>query len=108
MAAYWRIAAHSAYDTFSWYKYLSVNPRFVEWNFFLIAPFPDHYLLVPFYTYVHPRLRYKGVFVTRTCFRNDKVSKNRKNYDMRRKDNTGHHIILTRIKSKVINSFQAM
>ena len=38
MAAYWGIAAHSAYDIFSWYKYIIVNlvfpiPRFVEWEF---------------------------------------------------------------------------
>ena len=38
MAAYWGIAAHSAYDMFSWYKNLSVIlvfpiPRFVEWEF---------------------------------------------------------------------------
>ena len=35
MAAYWGIAAHSAYDMFSWYKYLKKNPtpQFVEWEF---------------------------------------------------------------------------
>ena len=54
MAAYWQIAAHSAYDMFSKYKYLIVNlvfspPRFWSGNFFLTVPFPDHYLLVPFY-----------------------------------------------------------
>ena len=49
-----KIAAHSAYDMFSWYKYLIVSlvffpPRFLEWeSFFLIAPFPDLCLLVPF------------------------------------------------------------
>ena len=53
MAAYWEIAAHSAYDMFSQYKYLIVNlvfPSSVFWsgNFFLIAPFSDHCLLVPF------------------------------------------------------------
>ena len=47
---YWEIAAHLAYDMFSWYKYLSVNlvfptPRFLSGIFFLIAPFPDHCLL---------------------------------------------------------------
>ena len=36
---------------FSWYKYLCVilvfpTPRFMEWNFFLIVPFPDHCLFV--------------------------------------------------------------
>ena len=52
MAAYLGIAAHSAYDMFCWYKYLSVIfpiPRFIEWEFFLTSPFPDHCLLVPFY-----------------------------------------------------------
>ena len=38
VAAYWGIAAHSAYDMFSLYKYLSVilvfpTPRFVQWEF---------------------------------------------------------------------------
>ena len=54
MATYWKIAAHSAYDMFSWYKYLIVNLVFSHlgyWsgNLFLIAPFPDLCLLVPFY-----------------------------------------------------------
>ena len=49
-----KIAAHSAYDLFSWYKYLIVNlvfPTSVFWsgNLFLIAPFPDRCLLVPFH-----------------------------------------------------------
>ena len=48
-----KIAAHSAYDMFSWYKYLTVNlvfPHLGFWsgNLFLIAPFPDRCLLVPF------------------------------------------------------------
>ena len=47
------IVAHSAYDMFSWYKYLIVNLVFSHlgfWsrNLFLIAPFPDLCLLVPF------------------------------------------------------------
>ena len=50
MAAYWEIAAHSTYDMFSMYKYLMVNlfSYLVFWSgkFFLIAPFPDHCLLV--------------------------------------------------------------
>ena len=38
---------------FSKYKFLIVNlvfptSVFLEWEFFLIAPFPDHCLLVPF------------------------------------------------------------
>ena len=53
MAAYWGIAAHSAYDMFSWYKCLSVILVFFlplglwRGDFFLIVPFPDHCLLVP-------------------------------------------------------------
>ena len=55
MAAYWAIAAHSAYDMFSQYKYLIVNLVFSCLGFvrvgffFLIAPFPDHCQLIPFY-----------------------------------------------------------
>ena len=60
MAAYWRIAAHSAYDMFSWYKYLSVMlviPTHLSlWNFFLIAPFSDHCLLVHFFV-IKPSLK---------------------------------------------------
>ena len=54
-----KIAAYSAYEMFSWYKYLIVrffffflfffSPRFLEWESFLIVPFPDLCLLVPFY-----------------------------------------------------------
>ena len=52
-AVNWEIAAQSAYDIFSHYMYLIVNLVFSLlgfWseNFFLIAPFPDHCLLVPF------------------------------------------------------------
>ena len=48
-----KIAAHSAYEVFSWYKYLIVSLFFSHlgfWsgNLFLIAPFPDLCLLVPF------------------------------------------------------------
>ena len=60
MAAYWEIAAHSAYDMFSKYKYLIVNlvfpPQFLSGNVFLIAPFPDHCLLVPFNTWYYKAL----------------------------------------------------
>ena len=42
MAAYWEVAAHSAYDMLSKYKYLIVNLVFWSGNFF-----PDHCLLVP-------------------------------------------------------------
>ena len=48
-----KIAAHSAYDTFSWYIYLIVilffpAAVFGVGIFFLIVPFPDLCLLVPF------------------------------------------------------------
>ena len=54
MATYWEIAAHLAYEVFSWYKCLIVSLVFSRlgfWsgNLFLIAPFPDRCLLVPFY-----------------------------------------------------------
>ena len=52
-----KIAAHSTYEMFSWYRYLIVSlfvffPTSYFWsgNLFLIAPFPDLCLLVPFYT----------------------------------------------------------
>ena len=49
-----KIAAHSAYEMFSWYKYLIVGLVFSRlgfWsgNLFLTAPFPDLCLLVPSY-----------------------------------------------------------
>ena len=49
-----KIAAHSAYEMFSWYKYLIVSLVFPTsvfgvGIFFLIAPFPDLCLLVPFF-----------------------------------------------------------
>ena len=48
-----KIASHSAYEMFSWYKYLIVSLVFSHlgfWsgNLFLIVPFPDLCLLVPF------------------------------------------------------------
>ena len=57
MPSYWKIAAHSAYDMFSDNHYLHVHvivnlvfPISGFWSgiFFLIAPFPDHCLLVLF------------------------------------------------------------
>ena len=42
------MAARSTYDMSSKYKYLISHFGFRSGNFFLIAPFPDHYLLVPF------------------------------------------------------------
>ena len=49
-----KIAVHSAYEMFSWYKYLIVSlffPLLGFWsgNLFLIAHFPDRCLLVPLY-----------------------------------------------------------
>ena len=56
MATYWEIAAHSAdINSLSIYKYLIVNLFFFfhlgfwSGDFFLIVPFPDHRLPVPFY-----------------------------------------------------------
>ena len=51
-----KIAAHSAYDMFSLYKYLIVSLVFSHLSFWsgsllLIAPFPDLCLLVPFSPY---------------------------------------------------------
>ena len=48
-----KIAAYSAYDMFSWHKYLIVNLVFSHlgfWrgNLFLIVPFSDRCLFVPF------------------------------------------------------------
>ena len=48
-----KIAAHSAYEMFSWYKYLIVSLVFSHLGFwsgilFLIAPSPDLCLLVLF------------------------------------------------------------
>ena len=52
-----KIAAHSAYDMFHGIKYLIVSLFFSHlgfWsgNLFLIAPFPDLCLLVPFGTLI--------------------------------------------------------
>ena len=35
MATYWEIAAYSAYDMFSWYKYLIVNLGFSNLGFWI-------------------------------------------------------------------------
>ena len=58
MAAYWEIAAHSAYDMLSWYLifYLVFPPRFLSWNFFLIAPFHDYCLPLPFQNRHHGKM----------------------------------------------------
>ena len=51
-----KIAAHSAYYMFLWYKCLIVDlvfPHLGFWsgNLFRIVPFPDRCLLVPFFFY---------------------------------------------------------
>ena len=48
-----KIAAHSAYEMFSWYKYLIVSlvffpPRFLVWESFSDCAFSCSCLLVPF------------------------------------------------------------
>ena len=53
MATYWENSCPFGFNVFSWYKYLIVNLVFSHlgfWsgNLFLIAPFPDLCLLVPF------------------------------------------------------------
>ena len=46
-----KIAAHSAYEMFSWYKYLMVSLVFSHLGFWSgIAPFPELCLLVPSYS----------------------------------------------------------
>ena len=54
MATYWEISCSFGLRYVSWYKYLIVSLVFSHlgfWsgNLFLIAPFPDLCLLVPFY-----------------------------------------------------------
>ena len=41
VATYWEIAAHSAYDMFSWYKYLIVNLVFSHLGFWSGNLFSD-------------------------------------------------------------------
>ena len=41
MAAYWKIAGHSAYDIFSQYKYLTVNLVFSHLGFWSGISFSD-------------------------------------------------------------------
>ena len=53
MATIGKIAAHSAYEIFSWYQLLIDRlffpiSDFWSGNLFLIAPFPDLFLIVPF------------------------------------------------------------
>ena len=62
-----KLAAHSANDMFSLYKDLIVilvfsHLGFWSGNLFLIAPFPDLCLLVPFYSYFKLKLRKTSTF----------------------------------------------
>ena len=57
MATYWENSCSFGLRYVSWYKYLIVSLVFSHlgfWsgNLFLIAPFPDLCLLVPFFSYV--------------------------------------------------------
>ena len=56
MATYWENSCSFGLRYVSWYKYLIVSLVFSHlgfWsgNLFLIAPFPDLYLLVPLYVF---------------------------------------------------------
>ena len=61
MATYWENSCSFGLRYVSWYKYLIVSLVFSHlgfWsgNLFLIAPFPDLCLLVPFYYILRPRV----------------------------------------------------
>ena len=65
MATYWENSCSFGLRYVSWYKYLIVSLVFSHlgfWsgNLFLIAPFPDLCLLVPFYI---AKLGYAGVYL---------------------------------------------
>ena len=62
-----KIAAHSAYEMFSWYKCLIVSLVFSHLGFwsgslFLIAPFPDLCLLVLSRGYTRDYQKLRGLF----------------------------------------------
>ena len=74
MAAYWEIAAHSAYDMFSKYtmwdcilncQFSFSQHGFWSGNFFVIAPFPDHCLLLLFYSVV---LKQHGAYMKKIIY----------------------------------------
>ena len=63
MATYWENSCSFGLRYVSWYKYLIVGLVFSHlgfWsgNLFLIAPFPDLCLLVPFFSLVRDELSY--------------------------------------------------
>ena len=62
MAAYRKIAAHSGYFMLSNYKvpncqFCFPTSVFGVFSFFLIAPFPDHCLLLPFSYQINCKIR---------------------------------------------------
>ena len=66
MATYWENSCSFGLRYVSWYKYLIVSLVFSHlgfWsgNLFLIAPFPDLCLLVPFYKFEPCRIPYLNV-----------------------------------------------
>ena len=71
-----KIAAHSAYEMFSWYmyKYLIVSLVFSHLGFwsgslFLIAPFPDLCLLVLFFLNVEVTKHLVAISGVRKCWK---------------------------------------
>ena len=77
MATSWEKAAHSAYDMLSKYYYLIVSLVFPTSAFFLIAPFPDHCLLVRFNNFTN-QLELADTDVTRvnTAKKGQRVNSN--------------------------------
>ena len=75
MATYWENSCSFGLRNVSWYKYLIVSlvfspPRFfLSENLFLIAPFPDLCLLVPFHRFPAQSLSVYGSFCV-TCIEN--------------------------------------
>ena len=79
MATYWENSCSFGLRYVSWYKYLIVSLVFSHlgfWsgNLFLIAPFPDLCLLVPFcYSFLSKNVREKKIdylLVCKTCYFN--------------------------------------
>ena len=67
MATYWENSCSFGLRYVSWYKYLIVNLIFSHlgfWsgNLFLIAPFPDLCLLVPFFEHLQQGITSAGIF----------------------------------------------
>ena len=68
MATYWENSCSFGLRVFAWYKYLIVNlvfPHLGFWsgNLFLIAPFPDRCLLVPFFGFKNSKFFFKDLMV---------------------------------------------